>query len=104
MIRTTDAAGRTFMAMREPAGLDPSLAGTFDTGMSQAGAVTRQFQGVTALPARASAGSNLHYSIMFRVPGSTWMLAVSTPRALEQNDARGEAALRERFYQSLVCD
>ena len=104
MVRTTDTSGRTFMAIREPAGVDPAMAGTFDTEMARAGAVTRQFQGVTALQARASAGPNLNQSIMFRVPGSTWMLAVSTPRALEQKDARGEAALRERFYQSLVCD
>lgn len=104
MIRTTDAAGRTFMAIREPAGEDPAMAGTFDTDMAQAGAVTRQYQGVTALQGRASAGPNLHQSLMFRVPGATWMLAVSTPRALEQKDARGEAALRERFYQSLACD
>jgi hypothetical protein len=104
MVRTTDTAGRTFMAIREPAGIRPPMAGTLDTGLSRAGATARQFQGVTALTARNLAGPHLQQSIMFRVPGSTWMLAVSTPRALEEKDPTGEAALRERFFQSLVCD
>lgn len=104
MVRGTDAAGRTFMAIREPASVNAAMAGTFDTEMARASAKTRTFQGTAALQGGTANGTNVAESLMFRVPGSTWMLAVQTPRALEQKDPGGEAAMRERFYQSLVCD
>lgn len=103
MLRATDAAGRTFIAVREPRGADPSMAGSFDTGMDKGGATVTQFQGVPALVSRSVNGPAVRHSVMFRVPGATWMLGVALPLPLEQQDAKRETALRERFFQSLAC-
>lgn len=100
LLKTTDANGFTFIAVREPNGPDPSMAGSFDTEVKSKRSKIIQFQGVSAVEIRTAQGALIMHSLMFRVPGGTYMLGVSVPKEREQEST----PLRERFYQSLAFD
>lgn len=100
MLRTTDANGLTFLAVREPNGPDPSMAGSFDTEMKSNRSKIVQFKGVSAVETSTAQGAVIMHSLMFRVPGGTYMLGVSVPKERDKEST----PLRERFYQSLAFD
>jgi hypothetical protein len=100
MLRTTDANGITFFAVREPNGPDPSMAGSFDTEMKSKRNKIVQFKGVSAVETSTTQGAVIMHSLMFRVPGGTYMLGVSAPKERDKEST----LVRERFYQSLAFD
>lgn len=100
MLRVKDANGVSFIAVREPNSPEASLAGTFEREMQGKDVKVLQFKGVPAIPARSVKGDLILNSLMFRVPGGTYMLLVATTK--EREDA--SIALRERFYNSLAFD
>jgi hypothetical protein len=100
MLKAIDANGFTFMAVREPNGPDPSMAGSFDTTMMNKSSKVVQFKGVSAVETSTVHGSVVRHLLMFRVPGGTYMLGVSVPKNREQESI----PMRERFFQSLSFD
>lgn len=100
MLKAIDAQGTTFIAVREPNGPEQPMAGTFDTAVGKKGTTIVQFKGLPAIETRTVQGIVLMHSLMFRVPGGTYMLGVSLPKEREADSA----SVRERFYQSLAFD
>lgn len=100
MLRSTDANGLTFIAVREPNSPNASMAGSFDTEVRTKPDHVVQFKGMPAFESTAKQGANMTHSLMFRVPGGTYMLGVSFPAAREKESV----AVRERYFQSLAFD
>lgn len=100
MLKATDAEGLTFLAVREPNGLDPLMAGSFDTEIKSKRSKVVKFKGVSAIETSTVQGTAIRYSLMFRVPGGTYMLGVVVPKERDKEST----PLRERFYQSLAFD
>jgi hypothetical protein len=80
MLKATDANEFTFIAVREPNGPDPSMAGSFDTEMKSKRSRIVKFKGVSAVHTSTVQGAVVMHSLMFRVPGGIYMLGVSVPK------------------------
>lgn len=100
LLKTSDANGATFMAVREPNSPDAPMAGSFDTEMKNKHGNVVQFKGTSAIETRVDHGAVIMHSLMFRAPGGTYMLGLSVPKEREQ----ASKALCERYYQSFAFD
>lgn len=100
LIRATDPSGMTFVATREANSPEPELARTFDAEYEAFPARRVQFKGVPALTYRVDRADTVLHSIMFRVPGGTFVLGVGSKK-----DQESEALVaRERFFNSIVFE
>lgn len=100
LLRAHNEDGLVFFATREPNSPDASLAGIFDTDIRNKNTTVVQFKGVPAISARTIHGALIHYLLVFRVPGGTYMLGILTPKDREKD----AIAVRDRFYNSLAFD
>lgn len=96
-----DQFGSTYVVTFEPSVPDAELIGTFDNAMSEPGARIAQFKGMPAVSGReiidTPSGKMAAHSMLFRVPGGTYLLGIA---ASEKNESKS-LRLRERFYNSI---